>query len=178
MQLDHVALLVRSIEAVLPKLDPIDAAIGPLQEFPKEGTRERYVGESGTAGRLLLTEPINNAGPYARALTKRGPGLHHIAYRVADIDTFLQQHSGWLLHPISLQTRTSCNTIWLARPGIPMLLEVFEAAESLQSPPLITHAQLPIPNEHEHLTDALGIRSGVPALTCAGARFEIQQLLD
>ncbi len=36
-----------------------------------------------------LLEPADPASPVAKFLAKRGPGIHHICYRVADLDAAL-----------------------------------------------------------------------------------------
>jgi methylmalonyl-CoA/ethylmalonyl-CoA epimerase len=36
-----------------------------------------------------LLAPLSPDGPIARFLTKRGPGIHHICYRVANLDAAL-----------------------------------------------------------------------------------------
>jgi methylmalonyl-CoA/ethylmalonyl-CoA epimerase len=33
-----------------------------------------------------LLEPVDPGGPIARFLEKRGPGIHHVCYRVPDLD--------------------------------------------------------------------------------------------
>lgn len=38
-----------------------------------------------------LLEPATEASPIARFLAKRGPGIHHICYRVADLDAALER---------------------------------------------------------------------------------------
>jgi methylmalonyl-CoA/ethylmalonyl-CoA epimerase len=38
-----------------------------------------------------LLEPIDPQSPVAKFLAKRGPGIHHICYRVADLDATLQR---------------------------------------------------------------------------------------
>ena len=38
-----------------------------------------------------LLEPQDPASPVAKFLAKRGPGIHHICYRVADLDAALQR---------------------------------------------------------------------------------------
>ncbi|MGH7567600.1 MAG: methylmalonyl-CoA epimerase [Gemmatimonadales bacterium] len=38
-----------------------------------------------------LLEPRDPNGPVARFLAKRGPGIHHICYRVADLDRALER---------------------------------------------------------------------------------------
>jgi methylmalonyl-CoA epimerase len=40
-------------------------------------------------GKLELLEPLGPDSPVARFLARRGPGLHHIAYRVTDIEAML-----------------------------------------------------------------------------------------
>ena len=41
------------------------------------------------ASEVELLAPRDSDGPIARFLTKRGPGIHHVCYRVADLDTAL-----------------------------------------------------------------------------------------
>jgi methylmalonyl-CoA/ethylmalonyl-CoA epimerase len=38
-----------------------------------------------------LLEPQDPASPVAKFLAKRGPGIHHICYRVSDLDVTLQR---------------------------------------------------------------------------------------
>jgi len=38
-----------------------------------------------------LLEPQDPASPVAKFLAKRGPGIHHICYRVSDLDATLQR---------------------------------------------------------------------------------------
>ena len=47
LALDHVALLVSSIEAAVDRLG-VPAHLSSIAEFPGEGTRELYLGKEGT----------------------------------------------------------------------------------------------------------------------------------
>ena len=40
---------------------------------------------------LELLEPRGDEGPVGRFITKRGPGIHHICFRVTDLDTALER---------------------------------------------------------------------------------------
>lgn len=122
---DHVALLVASLEEALSGLAPLPGPVGPIQAFPGEGTRECYIGAPDATGRLLLIEAAGE-GPYARAFRSRGPGLHHVALAVRELDSYVAglAGSGWYLLPQSLRTIRDADTAWLARPGVPVLLEV------------------------------------------------------
>ncbi|MBL4850530.1 MAG: hypothetical protein JKY65_33855 [Planctomycetes bacterium] len=123
MILDHIALLVAEIEPVLKRLADLDLPAGEIETFPGEGTREVYLGDPKRPALLLLLQPISE-GPYARALAKRGPSLHHVAIQVPDLNAFAGQVKGWLLHPHSLESQRKANTLWFARPGVGTLLEV------------------------------------------------------
>ena len=41
------------------------------------------------AGRVELLEPLDEDTPVGRFLAKRGPGMHHVAYEVADVRSAL-----------------------------------------------------------------------------------------
>jgi methylmalonyl-CoA/ethylmalonyl-CoA epimerase len=43
------------------------------------------------AGRVELLEPLGNDTPVGRFLASRGPGMHHVAYEVSDIDATLAE---------------------------------------------------------------------------------------
>ena len=45
--------------------------------------------QSGAGGHVELLAPLSADTTVARFLADRGPGLHHVAYRVADIDAAL-----------------------------------------------------------------------------------------
>jgi len=38
-----------------------------------------------------LLEPVTPDGPIARFLAKRGPGIHHVCYEVADLDAAMER---------------------------------------------------------------------------------------
>jgi methylmalonyl-CoA/ethylmalonyl-CoA epimerase len=45
-------------------------------------------------GRVELLEPIGDDTPVGRFLAKRGPGMHHVAYEVADVRATLEELAG------------------------------------------------------------------------------------
>jgi methylmalonyl-CoA epimerase len=48
------------------------------------------IGES----RVELLEPLGEDTPVGRFLAKRGPGMHHVAYEVTDLETALAELMG------------------------------------------------------------------------------------
>ena len=172
--LDHVALVVQRLEPVLERLGHIADQVGPIEAFPSEGTREVYVGES--AAKLLLMEPTSSEGPYARALAKRGPGLHHVALNTPNLKEFLGGVRGWLLVPASVETIAKSNTAWLARPGTPTLLEVHEA-EPVSGDPLVSTVELPGLTDQLHPQAGLTVSPDQEAwLTIGGRRMSARTL--
>lgn len=124
---DHISVLVPSVAGALNADFLQTFPVGEVCEYVSEGTREVYLGHSGAAGKILLVEAIG-PGPYLDAMEKRGTGLHHIGVVVASIRAFLSSvvKSGWLLHLKSLETLSKQSTVWLARPGMPFMVEVME----------------------------------------------------
>ena len=188
-RLHHVALLAGSLEALLPRLAARGWQAGPLGSFPKEGTRETYVdlpqrggpasgpasapaGPSAPAsGRLLLVAPAG-PGPYARALAERGPGLHHLGLAATSLAEFAAalSASGWFVHPYSLRDGGRLRDLWLCRPGVPALIEVFEDAAAPEAEgALIRGVDLPVPEGLPSLLESLGC----PAVRPAAGRFTL-----
>ncbi|MBI3097372.1 MAG: VOC family protein [Planctomycetes bacterium] len=176
--MDHVALLVANVEAVVARLDALGLSAGPIEEFPAEGTREAYAGAPDCSARLLLMQPMGTEGPYARAFAARGPGLHHVAVNVPALEKHIAHVRGWLLHPRSLESITKCRTAWLARPGVGTLLEIRDAAP-VGGPPMVQAIEVPVEPGLEPLLEPYGLLPSSDRrahLVLAGRRFEATQL--
>ena len=60
-----------------------------IEAVEHEGVRTYFIGDGGEAGaspKLELLEALHPESPVAGFLEKRGPGLHHIAFEVDDIE--------------------------------------------------------------------------------------------
>lgn len=81
---DHVAIAVSSIATALPFYEALTGGVGsPIEVIPGDDVRVVFIG-AGT-GRLELVEPASPESSVARFLERRGPGLHHVAFRVSDL---------------------------------------------------------------------------------------------
>ena len=88
LPLDHVAIAVPSIAHAMPLFELLTGGHGsPSERVESQGVEVAFVG-TGT-GRLELLEPTAPDSPVARFLDRRGPGLHHLAYRVPDLEAAL-----------------------------------------------------------------------------------------
>ena len=159
--INHVALLLPSVKKAADHLRTFDFKIGAAAPWEGEGTLEIYVGDPhAQRGTLLLMEPMKE-GAYTRALNKRGPGLHHIAIDVLNLESYIDDlsGSGWFLPPKSLQTIRATNTAWLARPGVPALIEVQKRDGPNNIPYFIQELRIPYLSEQDlRMFHALGLR--------------------
>lgn len=88
LPIDHVAIAVPSISAVLPIFELISGApSSPIEHVEAQGVDVAFVG-SGSV-RIELIQPTGPDSTVQRFLEKRGTALHHVAYRVPDIDAAL-----------------------------------------------------------------------------------------
>lgn len=88
LSLDHVAIAVPSMAAAQPVFERITGASATAPErVEAQGVTAVFVGAG--PGRLELLEPTRPDSPIGRFLEKRGAGLHHLAYRVPDIEAAL-----------------------------------------------------------------------------------------
>jgi methylmalonyl-CoA/ethylmalonyl-CoA epimerase len=82
--IDHLGMAVRSLEeASCLYRDVFGLARGGTEEIPDQKVRVTFfqVGEV----RIELLEPTDEDSPIAKFLETKGPGLHHVAYRVHDL---------------------------------------------------------------------------------------------
>src|SRR5205085_11199471 len=88
LQLDHVAVAVRSIKAALPLFR--DALGGEyLMGSDMDGWRWvqfRYPG----GGKVELLEPLGDDGLLARFLDRNGEGMHHVTFKTGDIHAAIE----------------------------------------------------------------------------------------
>jgi methylmalonyl-CoA/ethylmalonyl-CoA epimerase len=91
--LDHVAMAVESIDAVRPAFEAVSgAAASSVERVSSQGVAVCFIGAGPT--KLELLEPLTPDSPVGRFIQKRGAGLHHVAYRVDDIEAVLTDLAG------------------------------------------------------------------------------------
>ena len=86
--LAHVGIAVPSIaQALAFYRDVLGLTPGP----PESADGATIVSLALGDVHVELLEPRDPAGPVAKFLAKRGPGIHHICYRVPDLDRALER---------------------------------------------------------------------------------------
>lgn len=88
--LDHIAVAVESLESTIPHLV---GGLG-LRHTASEEVSYQHVRVASLEGggvTIELVEKTSDESPITGFLEKRGPGVHHIAYRVEDLDAALEE---------------------------------------------------------------------------------------
>ncbi len=90
VSIDHIGIAVSNLdEALAFYRDALGLEIGAAEEVASERVRAHFIPAGDAA--LELLEATAEDSPIAKYVTKRGPGLHHITLRVADIRATLAQ---------------------------------------------------------------------------------------
>jgi methylmalonyl-CoA/ethylmalonyl-CoA epimerase len=89
-ELDHVAIAVESIEKALPFYQALGFPSHHIEDVPSEKVRTCFLSLSNRVSVELL-EAMDEESPIAKFLQKRGPGIHHMCYRVKNIEAVVEQ---------------------------------------------------------------------------------------
>jgi methylmalonyl-CoA/ethylmalonyl-CoA epimerase len=86
--IDHVAVVVRSIDASLPRYRDLFGftQLAEPMAFPPQAVRLCFLATGPEpAARIELVEPLDDESGVARFLASRGEGLHHVCLRTDDL---------------------------------------------------------------------------------------------
>jgi len=89
-RIDHVGIAVAEIEPALELYrDRLNMPAVHREVVQEQGVEAALldVGE----GHIELLAPLSPDTPVGKFLAKKGPGMHHVAYQVADVDATLAQ---------------------------------------------------------------------------------------
>lgn len=90
--IDHVAIVVRSIEASLPRYRRLfGLQAGRIRVMPGQRVRLCFLGVGDGGARIELIEPTDATSGVARFLAERGEGLHHVCFRSDDLPRDLER---------------------------------------------------------------------------------------
>jgi methylmalonyl-CoA epimerase len=98
-EIDHVAIAVPDLEAAIAYYgETFGATVDHRERVESDGVEEALLKVADSYIQLLT--PIRDDSPVAKYLEKKGPGLHHVGYRVADCAAALQSvkdHGGQVI---------------------------------------------------------------------------------
>ena len=85
-QIDHIAVVVQDMEAALKVYrDALGLPLARVEDVPAEGVKVAFLPMPEGDGEVELVQPTDEESGIARFLAKRGQGIHHICFRVDDI---------------------------------------------------------------------------------------------
>jgi LAO/AO transport system kinase len=88
-EIDHVGIATDDLDASRWLFETaLGLRASSVEDLPLQGVRVQFLGHGGA--QLELVAPGRSDSPIAAFLDKRGPGLHHVAIRVVDLDAALE----------------------------------------------------------------------------------------
>ena len=88
-EIDHVAIAVNDLDAAIAWYEKVfGATVEHREVVESDGVAEALLRVADSYIQLLT--PTRDDSPVARYLAKRGEGLHHVGYRVADCGVALE----------------------------------------------------------------------------------------
>lgn len=91
-RLDHIGIAVASIDEALAIYEALGLSESRREIVPGQGVLTAFLPVGDT--RLELLEPTAPDSPIARFLAKRGPGVHHVCFAVADLEDAIADLAG------------------------------------------------------------------------------------
>ena len=89
LALDHVGLAVPDLEAAIDfQTDVLGLVLTHREDNAEQGVAEAMLepAAAGRAGRVQLLSPLKPDSALARFLDRSGPGMHHLAYQVDNVE--------------------------------------------------------------------------------------------
>jgi methylmalonyl-CoA/ethylmalonyl-CoA epimerase len=98
-EIDHVAIAVQDLEAAIAYYaDTFGATVAHRERIESDGVEEALLKVADSYIQLLT--PVRDDSPVAKYLEKKGEGIHHVGYRVANCADTLQSvkdHGGQVI---------------------------------------------------------------------------------
>src|SRR6187455_1234334 len=104
-RVDHLGVAVEDLDAALVLHEATYGMALAHREVVEEQGVEAVLLDVGE-NHVELLRPLSDETPVGRFLARRGPGLHHVAYQVADVQATLQTLRERGLRLIDEQPRT------------------------------------------------------------------------
>jgi methylmalonyl-CoA/ethylmalonyl-CoA epimerase len=100
-RIDHVGIACRDLRLAIDMYrETFGLGVVSLEENEEQGVREAMLAVEGTTagldrpGYIQLLEPLGPDTPVGKFIARRGEGLHHVGYGVADIGQALASIGG------------------------------------------------------------------------------------
>lgn len=111
-KIDHLGIAVENLADSIAAYESIGLELEGVEDVPEQKVRVAMFpcGES----RVELLESTDPDGPIAKFISKRGAGIHHVAFGVADIEATLSKLSAGGVRLIDEQPRIGAGGMKIA----------------------------------------------------------------
>jgi methylmalonyl-CoA/ethylmalonyl-CoA epimerase len=100
LRIDHVGVACRSLDAAIERyVSVFGLAVVSREVNEEQGVKEAMLATTGLStsegtSYVQLLEPLGPDTPVGRFLERRGEGMHHVGYAVADVTAALAEIGG------------------------------------------------------------------------------------
>jgi methylmalonyl-CoA epimerase len=94
LSVHHLGVAVGDVDAAVLRYGSLFGAEVEAEELLEDQGVRAVVLRLGAEGRVELLEPLEQDTPVGRFLARRGEGMHHVAYGVADLESELRRLRG------------------------------------------------------------------------------------
>jgi len=95
LRIDHVGVACRSLEAAVERyVSVFGLAVVSEETNVEQVVREAMLATDSGGSYVQLLEPLAEDTPVGRFIARRGEGIHHIGYAVADVTAALAEIGG------------------------------------------------------------------------------------
>jgi methylmalonyl-CoA/ethylmalonyl-CoA epimerase len=109
LRIDHVGIACRRLDEAIARYESaFSLTVASREENPEQGVREAMLQVGEAAGGLTwiqLLEPLGPDTPVGKFIARRGEGIHHVGYAVADITAALASIGAADIRPIDQRPR-------------------------------------------------------------------------
>jgi len=137
-EIDHVAIAVSDLEAAIDYYErAFGATVEHRETVERDGVEEALLNVAESYIQLLT--PTRPDSPVAKAIEKRGEGLHHVGYRVDDCAAALASMIAAGATPIDKEPRPGSRNTTVAfihpKGSFGTLIELVEESKSVNAHP-------------------------------------------
>ena len=111
--IDHIGVAIEDLDGALTLYrDSLGMPLVHRETVVEQGVEAALLDVGD--GHVELLQPLGPDTAVGKFLAKRGPGLHHVAYRVEDVEQTLTELAGAGMRLIDERPRTGIRGSWVA----------------------------------------------------------------
>ena len=95
LRIDHIGIACRSLDAAVERYTSVfGLSVVSREVNDEQGVREAMLAPDTEGSYVQLLEPLHPDTPVGKFLERRGEGMHHVGYAVADVTAALAEVGG------------------------------------------------------------------------------------